>query len=399
MAYAAVTSLKGTLHLHFLQSQPRFPLQHKQEIVNSLHENLGFLQEILEKTEISAYDNSVMKDLQAQIRDVAFKAEEKIEMELTTIYPARGWTKRLPCLLRLHGIFNEAVKQTNYLKKKLIKIKSKEQFAKGPSILGRMRQRGLLLGSTSSQPADPERNLSVVHRNLETLSWLDSWLCKKDLFKMIPNLKKLGIYGGYDNVYFFHSFLHLGQLEKLNIIRWHKLIRIPCSGIPWATGFLPNLKKLKFFMTNFAWCDMRFIGMLPNLEVLKLKRAIASKDRMWEPSEEGFPQLKRLVIEDRYLEHWNAVGDSFPVLECLELRNCYSLQEIPSGFADITTLALIQLNWCWDSVLASAKLIQEEQYNNYGNALLVRSECIMTKRVNNKEEELDVKEESDLLVD
>ncbi|XP_019151911.1 PREDICTED: putative disease resistance RPP13-like protein 3 [Ipomoea nil] len=162
MAYAAVTSLMGTLSQHFLQPQPRLPLQYKQQIL-SLHENLGFLQEILEKSEIPTYNNSVMKGLEAEMRDVAFKAEERIEMELSTIYLAKGWTKRLrikACLLKLHGIFIQAVIQTDYLKKKFIKTEKK--LAKGPSQAGqRMRQRGLLLGSTSSQP-DPEReNITV----------------------------------------------------------------------------------------------------------------------------------------------------------------------------------------------------------------------------------------------
>ncbi|XP_031091125.1 putative late blight resistance protein homolog R1A-10 [Ipomoea triloba] len=883
MAYAAVTSLKGTLYLHFFQSQPHLPLQHKQEIVNSLHENLGFLQEILEKSEIAAYDNSAMKRLEAEMRDVAFKAEERIEMELSSIYLLQSSSIEEA---RLDGIFKQAVKQTDYLKKKFIKIQSKDQFAKGPSILGRMRQRGLLLGSTSSQPADPEREnnittvecmvgcdkefktildkltqqsaeqlqvvsivgmggigkttlagevykdpsittyfykqawvtvsqeytvvqmlrcliacvsassdehscndkgrlaetlrkclkyqsylividdiwsttawdsvqrcfpddnngsrilltsrlkevaeyassgnftinlsflnaneswnlycnlygqtkflsvfeqigrdivkkcnglrlaivviasllskteetvekwnnvaenvsryvigysndacsrilylsynqlphhlkacflyfglfpedyeinvkklarlwaaegflgaedhqnreevameclqdlvgrslvfvskqsyngkmktirihdllrdlclreaqhenllnvigdkklpfykkkischwisatsgfdllpltkcfhkshslhslypyysvsvehhlfshfkllrvvdivcvsyqgygvlyalanlihlrylalrrystnasteyfdleffehwnmqcfivcgadatfhsfevsgiwkmpllrnicighivslgtLSVVHRNLESISWLDPTLCTKDLFTRVPSLKKLEIYNGYNrnNLDCFYNFVHLRQLEELSIKNWLDLC-IPCFGIPWATDFLPNLKKLKFFWTNLKLSDMRLIGMLPNLEILKL--IDARKDRMWEPFEEGFRQLKRLVIEDTFLECWNAVGDNFPVLECLELRDCRSLQKIPSGFADITTLVLIQLKCCRDSVLASAKLIQEEQYNNYGNALLVPSENIRTKRVNNR---------------
>nr|GMD33030.1 putative late blight resistance protein homolog R1A-10 isoform X1 [Ipomoea batatas] len=487
MAYAAVTSLMGTLHLQFLQSHPPFPLEHKQEII-SLHENLGFLQEILEKSEIPN-DNSAMKGLEAQIRDVLFKAEERIEMELTTIYLAKGWSKRLrikASLLKLRGIFNQAVTQTDYLKKKL--IKSEKQLAKGPSQDERMQRRGLLLdvgrlfpnfkllrvvdieglhsyryrvlnalanlihlrylalsytldasgffylelfehwnmqsfivrgahvtlssSRTSGIWKMPllrnfcvERILSletssVVYRHLENISWLDSKLCTKDLFIRIPDLKKLGIFGGYDekNLDCFYNFVHLGQLEELSIRGWRNLNHIPCSGIPWATGFLPNLKKLKFFLTNLAWSDMRLIGMLPNLEVLKLIHAIASEDKMWEPSEEGFRQLKRLVIEDASLERWNAVGDHFPVLECLELRECMYLREIPSGFANIITLTLIHLNCCWDSVLASIKLIQEEQYNNYGNALLVRSENIMTEGGNNSEEEWDEEEESDELM-
>nr|GMD34576.1 putative late blight resistance protein homolog R1A-4 [Ipomoea batatas] len=411
MAYAAVTSLKGTLHLPFFQSQPPFPLPHKQQILNSLCENLGFLQEILEKSEIAYDDVGDLKDVEAEIRDAVFEAEERIEMELTTIYLAKGWTKlskRVACLLRLHGIFKQAIKQTDYLKKKFIKIQSEKQLAKElfehwnmqsfivHGALGSSKAYGIwkmpLLRNFCIQQIDSLGTSSVVHTNLESISWLASKLCTKDLFTRIPNLKKLGIYGrdNENNLNCFYNFMHLRLLEELSIKGWFNLNHIPCSNIPWATSFLPNLKKLKFFWTSLAWSDMRLIGMLQNLEVLKLINAIASEDTMWEPYEEGFRQLKRLVIEDTFLECWSAVGDHFPLLECLELRKCKNLQEIPSGFVDITTLALIQLNRCWDSVLASAKLIQEEQYNNYGNVVL-------TKRVNNKEEEWEVEEESDLL--
>nr|GMD36308.1 putative late blight resistance protein homolog R1A-10 isoform X1 [Ipomoea batatas] len=435
----------------------------------SLHTNLSFLQEILEKSEIAvAYDDAgEMKDLDAEIRDAAFKAEARIEMELRSIYLAKGWTKRIcikASLLRLGGIFKQAVKQTDYLKKKLIKISAK-QLAKGPSqgeritgvsLHGMLRlfshfkllrvvdiecisshEFGVLhvlanlihlryLALRYSKDIFPicfclelfehsniqtfivpgcraivdsskaygiwkmpllrnfcvDRifslgNSSFVHTKLEGISWLDSKLCTKDLFTRIPNLKKLGIDGGYveNNLDCFYNFVHLGQLEELSIKEWSNFNHIPCSGIPWATSFLRNLKKLKFHRTWLAWSEIRLIGMLPNLEILKLIEACL--DREWEPCEGGFRQLKRLVIESNNLRDWNAVGDHFPMLECLELYALDYLQEIPSGFADITTLALIQLNCCWDSVLTSAKLIQEEQYSNYGNTLLVRSENIM----------------------
>nr|GLL39872.1 putative late blight resistance protein homolog R1A-4 [Ipomoea trifida] len=333
-------------------------------------------------------------------------------MELTSIYlEAKGWTKRVACLLRLHEIFTQAVKQTDYLKKKLIKIKTEKQLAKGSSqeLFEHCNMQSFILRGAADtfdffvasgiwkmpllrnfciQGIGSLGTSSIVHRNLESISWLDSMLCTKDLFTRIPNLKKLGIYGGYDknNLDCFYNFVHLRQLEELSIRSWWNLNHIPCSGIQWATSFLPKLKKLKFFDTKLQWSDMRLFGMLPNLQVLKLINSIASEDKMWEPSEEGFRQLKKLVIEDVFFERWNAVGDNFSVLECLELRNCYSLQEIPSGFANITTLVLIQLKSCLDSDLASAKLIQEEQYNNYGNAVLVCSENIRLVEIKSQPE-------------
>nr|GMD93395.1 putative late blight resistance protein homolog R1A-4 [Ipomoea batatas] len=399
MAYAAVTSLKGTLHLHFLQSQPRLPLIYKPKMV-SLHRNLSFLQESLEKSEMDYDDAGAMKDLEAEIRDAAFEAEERIEMELTSIYlEAKGWTKRVACLLRLHEIFTQAVKQTDYLKKKLIKIKTEKQLAKCSSqeffehwnmqsfivhgALDSFEAYGIwkmpLLRNFCIQRIDSLGTLSVVLTHLQSISWLNSKLCTEDLFTMIPNLKKLGVCDRYDenNQDCFYSFEHLGQLEELRIRGWY-FNHIPCSNISWATGFLPNLKKLKFFLTSLAWSDMRLIGLLPNLEVLKLKHAIDREDKMWETSEEGFRKLKRLVIEYEWLEHWSAESDHFPLLECLEICECKYLREIPSGFADITTLALIQLNMCSDSVLDSTKSIQEEQ-NNYGKDFLVRLEMGVDK--------------------
>nr|GLL39882.1 putative late blight resistance protein homolog R1B-13 [Ipomoea trifida] len=234
-----------------------------------------------------------------------------IEMELTTIYllAAKGWKKRVACLLRLRGIFIEAVKFTDYLKKKLIKIKSEKQLAKDD----------------------------------------------------------------------FYNFVHLRQLEKLSIKRWHLELRD--RDIQWATSFLPNLKKLKFFKTRLPWSDMRLIGILSNLEVLKMIHACLGEK--WEPSEGGFRQLKRLVIEDTCLEYWNAVGDHFPVLEHLELSGCNLLRKIPIEFAYITTLALIQLKKCSNSVFVSALCIRDEQLRYGNDGLCVRSKHIQVSPVPN----------------
>nr|GME19374.1 putative late blight resistance protein homolog R1B-16 isoform X1 [Ipomoea batatas] len=394
MAYAAVTSLKGTLHLHF------FPLEREQKIVNSLHENLSFLQKILEKSEIASYDNSAMKRLEAKMRDVAFEAEERIEMELSSIYIQSSSEEA--CLLRLQGIFNQAVKQTDYLKKKLIKIKTLSISTGGIPLKLKLFEhwtmqsfivQGCCVILNSSEASRiwkmpllrnfyVEKNpitleaSEVVHRNIETIFWLRPECCEEDLFTRIPNLKELGVEAEMDfeneNSYAFYNFVLLEQLEKLSIRGWH--FDIEDWNIHWATSFLPNLKKLNFFKTELPWSNMRVIGMLPNLEVLKLKHACQGKN--WKPSEEGFRQLKKLVIESNCLEYWNAVGDHFPVLERLELSDCDSLRKIPVEFADITTLALIQLKKCLHSVLVSALCIQDEQ-RRYGNdGLCVRSKHI-----------------------
>nr|GLL35568.1 putative late blight resistance protein homolog R1B-14 isoform X3 [Ipomoea trifida] len=363
MAYAAVTSLMETLSLNFLQSEAPFPLEDleaqirddanqnlgllqrileaqmrkmeldeasskrlrikaclprlyrkqklawdhsipkltsrlrevgevKQRIV-SLNQNLGLLQQSLEKSEIPYDDARVMKDLEAQIRDALFKEEERIEMELTAIYLAKGKGDSLhiaACLLRLHEIFNEVEKQTDYHRNELIRIQTE-----------------------------------------------------------------------------YHP-QQLAKLEKLSIRRLMDLNLFMCS-IPWATS-LPNLKKLSLLKSNLQWSELSAISMLPNLEVLKLVDACEGPE--WETSDGGFHRLKRLVIKKISLQYWNVVGDHFPMLECLEISKCYWLNEIPAGFADITTLALIQISRCGHSIVASAKRIQEKQ-NNYGNdALLVR---------------------------
>nr|GMD34517.1 putative late blight resistance protein homolog R1A-10 isoform X1 [Ipomoea batatas] len=453
----------------------------KQKMV-SLHQNLGLLQHIiLQKSEIFASDE--IKGLEAEIRDASFKAEERIEMELSTNYLAKGISMmhslhKTACLLRLHEIFNKAEKETDYLKNELMvrlaKASSRnERITHDVSLLGRMRGRGLLLVKGLAHKNTIVMNVkrlfshlkllrvvdmrnrfwdavidinvfanlvhlrylslytndccgvnlfehwnnmqtfivsgdgvilysselsgiwkmpllrnfcigricsletpSVVYTNLENISWLDSKLCTKDLFTMIPNLKTLGVDGGYyiNSPYCFYNFVHLEKLEKLSIRRWMNLNLVICS-IPWATS-LPNLKKLSLLKSNLQWSELSAISMLPNLEVLKL--IDACEGPKWETPDGGFHQLKRLVIKRTNFRCWNAVGDHFPMLECLEISECYWLKEIPRGFADITTLALIQISYCRDSLLASSKWIQEEQNNNYGNdALLVRSDNIL----------------------
>nr|GMD92168.1 putative late blight resistance protein homolog R1B-16 isoform X1 [Ipomoea batatas] len=392
MAYFAITSLMETLHLNFLQSEPPFSLEDLEAQTKDDNENVGLLPEYV-RSEIDSDDEAMkdLEDLEAQIGYVSLKAKKRIEMEL-----GEGWTESS----RLHETFNQLVKQTDYPKKKLFEIKSSSKSARDSvqSCFPHDGRQTLLipcLAEVKQKIVSLHENLGLMQEILEKSEIVnDDAGAMKDveaqirdvLFKAeeriemelsVINLAK----GQRDDVRITASMRRLqgifneafGQLEKLSIKDPHLLHVMP-SSIPWTTSFLPNLKKLKFMETNLPWNDLWLIGMLPNLEVLKLTHACRGEE--WEPSKKGFCQLKRLVIENTRLRYWNAVGEHFPMLECLELCKCDYLQEIPSGFSDINTLALIQLNECWDSLLASAKWIQEEQHSYENDTFLVRSKDI-----------------------
>ncbi|KAM3383423.1 hypothetical protein P3S68_008998 [Capsicum galapagoense] len=165
----------------------------------------------------------------------------------------------------------------------------------------------------------------------------------------IQNVKELGIrgYGIYSNGH-LNNLVHLQQLETLSLIY--------CF-----SGFFPTMiKKLKMERTLLSWSNMDIIAELPNLEVLKLM-CNACYGEEWHPNVRGFTRLKLLLIEDSPLKYWKATDDNFPVLELLVLKECRYLKEIPTEFAEIHTLQLIELTRCLPELGESAARIQEEQ--------------------------------------
>ncbi|KAK6791990.1 hypothetical protein RDI58_011071 [Solanum bulbocastanum] len=93
---------------------------------------------------------------------------------------------------------------------------------------------------------------------------------------------------------------------------------------------------------------------LSKLEVLKLIK-FACLGIKWETIENGFSQLKLLLLNWTDLALWKTSSDHFPCLEPLVLRHCHSLISIPENFANIMTLQLIELDVCRPSVVDSAK--------------------------------------------
>nr|GLL38135.1 putative late blight resistance protein homolog R1A-3 isoform X1 [Ipomoea trifida] len=189
----------------------------------------------------------------------------------------------------------------------------------------------------------------LVKKNLQTLYWLKvASSDKKPNFRMVPNLKELGIYiEGQLAPSYLGSLVHLHLLEKLKF----EVGRVERFCLP--TGFPPNLKKLTLSYTYLPWKEMDTIGELPHLQVLKLKD-FAFCGSKWEPSKQGFRELKALLISRSNLKHWDASSNHFPVLERLVLRYCWELKQIPINFANIGTLKLIVLECCYSFLVTSA---------------------------------------------
>ncbi|PHT52590.1 hypothetical protein CQW23_07052 [Capsicum baccatum] len=196
--------------------------------------------------------------------------------------------------------------------------------------------------------------------NIQTISYLSPCCCTKEVIMGIQNVKELGIrgYGIYSNGH-LNNLVHLQQLETLNLIY--------CF-----SGFFPTtLKKLKMVRTLLSWSYMDIIAELPNLEELKLIDD-ACYGEEWHPNVRGFTRLKLLLIEDSPLKYWKTTDDNFPVLELLVLKECRYLKEIPTEFAEIHTLQLIELTRCLPELGESAARIQEEQQDLGNNPVDVR---------------------------
>ncbi|CAA2958982.1 Hypothetical predicted protein [Olea europaea subsp. europaea] len=215
-------------------------------------------------------------------------------------------------------------------------------------------------------PASAENareNSIIVLENLQTLTKIENFRCTEEVLKRIPNLKKLGVYHRY-------------PLEDMNnLVRLHKLEDLTYEFHGWFfpifnnLSFPPSLKKLTLIGCTLNREEMEIIGWLPNLQVLKIKEQIFPGSK-WEFKNGGFLQLKVLLLDEVYLENWIADSIHFPELQRLVIKNCRDLK-IPSGIGEIPTLQSIELFHCGNSVITSAKQIQEEQENLGNDSLQV----------------------------
>ncbi|XP_022865522.1 putative late blight resistance protein homolog R1A-10 [Olea europaea var. sylvestris] len=216
----------------------------------------------------------------------------------------------------------------------------------------------VILPDPPTGSVEEENSLAVLH-DLQSLSTVMNFKFVEDILRRIPNLKKLGIL--FDEIgedwsdYCLNNLALLQNLEALKcLFNW------PYKPFLQTIIFPPSLKKLTLRGCFLPWEDMTIIGSLEKLQVLKLKRK-AFSGTVWEPKEGEFLQLKFLLLEENNLEYWNAESTHFPNLEHLILDNCQLLKEVPCDIGQILTLQKIELYYCRDSLVTSAKDIYEEQ--------------------------------------
>ncbi|KAL0319037.1 UNVERIFIED_CONTAM: putative late blight resistance proteinR1A-4 [Sesamum angustifolium] len=179
--------------------------------------------------------------------------------------------------------------------------------------------------------------------NLCTLSTPENFRLTEEAVRRIPNIRKLKI--GYVNSltswklsdYCLENLARLSKLESLTLhIKWYE--KDPTADF----AFPQSLKKLTLKGCGLPWEDMRIVGSLPNLEILKLGYG-AFHGPEWNPIEGEFVRLKYLLIASYHLQYWRAEITHFPFLEHLVLY-ATSLEQVPLDLAEIHTLRLIELN-------------------------------------------------------
>ncbi|KAL7153494.1 hypothetical protein ABFS83_04G172700 [Erythranthe nasuta] len=190
-----------------------------------------------------------------------------------------------------------------------------------------------VMGSDIPNPCEKESLLP----NLVTLLDASPQSCTKAVLERMPRLKKLGIRIELDEPFsFFDHISHLRELRSLKCVVANPLT---------MSGF------------GYSWEQMKTIGLLPNLEVLKL-RCYAFRGVKWETCKDGFAKLKFLSIEDTDLVQWTVEHGSLPLLQFLSIQHCYKLKEIPQVI--LSTLRKIELVDCSSLVVRCAKGIKEE---------------------------------------
>ncbi|XP_012854045.1 PREDICTED: putative late blight resistance protein homolog R1A-10 [Erythranthe guttata] len=212
-----------------------------------------------------------------------------------------------------------------------------------------------VMGSDIPNPWEKESLLP----NLVTLLDASPQSCTRAVLERMPRLKKLGIRIESDGPFsFFDHISHLRELRSLKCVVANPFLESNRTSLLAPLSIFSScLKKLSMSGFGYSWEEMKTIGLLPNLEVLKL-RCYAFRGVKWETRKDGFAKLKFLSIEDTDLVQWTVERGSLPLLQFLSIKHCYKLKEIPRVI--LSTLRKIELVDCSSLVVRCAKGITEE---------------------------------------
>ncbi|KAL3508956.1 hypothetical protein ACH5RR_028357 [Cinchona calisaya] len=210
-------------------------------------------------------------------------------------------------------------------------------------------------------PSENLENTSACLQNLDTFSTPEVSLDQVEIImSKIPNVRELKIQlseaknqTGYCKC---NTRSPLRSLESLKVLGKDLLL------IHIEFSFPMTLKELVLKELCLAWSTIQLIGKLPNVEVLKFLNDSFEGDR-WDLTDGGFIKLRVLKLEYLDVVEWTDTdcGDPFPCLQKLMLKGVWNLEKIPSCFESISSLEVIMVQFCNDSVKNSVLIIEEEQ--------------------------------------
>nr|GMD13613.1 putative late blight resistance protein homolog R1B-14 [Ipomoea batatas] len=209
---------------------------------------------------------------------------------------------------------------------------------------------------------------------IQTLSFISPSSCTAEILGKTPNLQKLGIRGNIVELMHMESkegrnspsFENLGKLIRLDNLKLLNNGGRPgelLNNVPQHIMFPQSLRKLTLSNMWLKWKNMRILGALDELEVLKLKEH-SFMGESWELSDKDtiFKQLQFLMIGRTDLVEWKTSPSCFPKLEKLVLKDCPHLSEIPPEFTELPYFKQMELYGINEGAVDLAKKIHEEQY-------------------------------------
>ncbi|KAK4480886.1 hypothetical protein RD792_011738 [Penstemon davidsonii] len=179
----------------------------------------------------------------------------------------------------------------------------------------------------------------------------------EELFRCSPHLRKLKCFS-YDDT----LFPDLHSLTDLQILNLRYLTYF--NGELTKVNFPSTIINLSLNNLGLPWEKISIIGRLPNLHVLKLSyHAFVGEE--WETRDGEFQELRVLQLSyNDVIKQWITCSEHFPQLQCLLVRQCINLKEIPSEIGDIPTLQKIEVYSSGYDVYESVVQIAQEQREN-----------------------------------